>query len=120
MTITKSFEFPGVEHETKRKQLVTEIKVKEKDGTERVEKFELRNDLSGIELLEHIAASSPGQGSTRGVYLFLARVVKDDDWDRFVGAMEGTTPKQIGQVASDLIDAYSAFPTTEEAESSGG
>lgn len=120
MTITKTFEFPGVEHERNRKAIRTEVTVKEKDGTERVEKFELRNDLSGIELLEHIAASSPGQGSTRGVYLFLARIVKDEDWDRFTEALKGSTPKQIGAMAGDLIDVYSSFPTSGDDGSSGG
>lgn len=120
MTITKSFEFAGVEHEKNRKAIVTEVTVKEKDGTQRVEKFELRNDLTGIELLEHIAASSPGQGSTRGVYLFLARIVKEDDWDRFVEALKGTTPKEIGRMAGDLIDVYSSFPTSGDDGSTGG
>ena len=120
VTITKSFEFAGADHEKTRQNLVAEVKVKEKDGTERVEKFDLRDDLDGIELLQYIAASSPGPGSTRGVIAFLQRIVKDDDWDRFEESMRGTSPQQIGNLAGDLIDAYSAFPTTVAGGSSSG
>lgn len=120
MTTVRSFQFKSVEHETKRGGIVTEIKVLEADGTETVQKFDLRTDLTGIELLEYIANASPGPGSTRGVALFLRRVVREEDWERFMKANEGAHPNELGDMVGDLIDAYSAFPTTRDAGSSNG
>lgn len=116
MTVAKSFQFAGAEREQQPRKPVV-ISVKTVDGDE---EFTLRDDLDGLELLEYIAASSPGPGSTRGVVSFLRRIIKPEDWDRFNAANKGAKPAEIGNMASDLIDLYSGFPTSEDATSSDG
>ena len=113
MTVIKSFNFPA-DSNTKsakdRRKVVLELNN---------EKFELRDDLRGIELLESIASTS-GPGSTRGIAMFYRRVVPAEDWERFSKAMEPVAPSKIGEICGELIDAYSAFPTTQDESSSSG
>lgn len=118
MTVKKTFAFASSKHEELPERAKVEIDLAQPGG--KTETFELRNDLTGIELLEAIANASGGPGSTRGVALFLRRVVKEDDWDRFVTANKGATPEEIGELAGELIDAYSSFGTTEDEGSSTG
>lgn len=115
MTVTKSFQFAGSKHEETRGEIVVEIGV---NGAK--QEFKLRDDLVGIELLEYIANASAGPGSTRGVALFLRRVVREEDWERFMEANRGATPTELGSMVGDLIDAYSDFPTIPAAGSSSG
>lgn len=116
MTVVKSFQFAGASREQQpRSPIIISVKTAEGD-----QEFTLRDDLDGLELLEYIAASSPGPGSSRGVMAFLHRIVPADDWDRFMKANAGATPPEIGDMASELIDVYSRFPTSEVGESSTG
>lgn len=114
-TITKSFQFDGQDASTDddKPDVVLEV------GKER---FQLKDDLLGLELLRYIAITSGGVGSTQGIVRLFERVVPDDDWKRFIDVTDRyrVKPEQWGEMAGQVIDAYASFPTTRGAGSSGG
>lgn len=83
------------------------------------EEFVLENNLTGFELLNAVATTN-GPGSTLGIVNFYRRVIKDDDWARFIKTTDGMLPKDLAVVCGKAIDAYCAFPTTLVDTSSDG
>lgn len=108
----KSFEFPLPAEGVDRKKVEIEINS---------ESFTLADDLTGLELLEHIGNTGSNSPSIAlGATRFLRRVVREEDWDRFSKTTAHLVPRDLGQLVGEVIDAYASFPTTPEAESSDG
>lgn len=82
--------------------------------------FKLRTDVDGMDILNAVANTSGGPGSTRAIYEFLIRTIRPEDMERFRKATARFKPRHFGQVAGGIIDLYSGFPTTPDESSSSG
>lgn len=76
-------------------------------------------DITGMDILEGMAANAIG--APAGVHRFLAKVVPDEQWERFNQLTAGATPSQVVEISGAIAEALATFPTTtEEPISSNG
>lgn len=115
----KSFRFDAATEE-ERAQEPRKLELELEIGEDKVEVFDLVTDLTGLEVLEAVAATSGGAGTARGALRFLQRVIRDEDWIRFGESTRGATAQQLGSLVGEVIDLYVNFPTTVGTISTSG
>lgn len=70
------------------------------------EKFELADDVTGLQLVKLMGDAN----TTAGVYRLFSRTVRDEDWERFGKTTRYAKPEHFSQIATNILDLYTSFP----------
>lgn len=82
-------------------------------------KIPLATDLTGLDVMEGLAAAAAGY--PRGIMTFLYKAVPDEQWQKFKDQTTGAAPTELAELATEIAQEFVEFPTSAEVpDSSAG